>query len=126
MRRPWRPPYRCWLSVSPVPPSGEENDSCNGGFYALLDVNAPPPSKKVRMKEIEIQTAETNETLEKREKDWEQLCAKFDKNKEKVKDRDEWKKKFDKLQINFKEEEIKHLKDLYNARVSNFSPDVWP
>ena len=50
------------------------------------------PSKKVRLNEIEIQTAETSETLEKRDKDWEELCAKFDEYKEKAKDRDEWKR----------------------------------
>ena len=75
------------------------------------------------MNEIEIQTAETNETLEKRDKDWEELCANFEEYKEKAKDRDEWKRKYDELQIAFKEEEIKHLKELYNARVSKLSPD---
>ena len=67
--------------------------------------SAAPPSKKVRENEIEIQTAETNGTLEKRDNDWEEFCAKFDENKEKVKHRDEWKRKFDELQIAFEEEE---------------------
>ena len=39
--------------------------------------------------EIEIQMAETSETVEKRDKDLEKLCAKFDEYKEKAKDRDE-------------------------------------
>ena len=74
---------------------------------------AAPLSKNVRMNEIEIQTAETSETLEKRDKDWEELCAKFDEYKEKAKDRDEWKRKYDELQIAFKEDDINHLKKLY-------------
>ena len=36
----------------------------------------------------------------------------------------EWKKKFEDLQIAYKEEEIKHLKELYMARVSQVSPEV--
>ena len=76
------------------------------------------------MNEIELQTAETSETLEKRDKDWRKLWAKFDGYKEKAKDRDEWKRKYDELQVALKEEEIKHLKELYNARVSKLSPDV--
>ena len=71
---------------------------------------APPPMKKVRMNEIQIQTAETNETLEKKDKDWEQLCTKLNELQEKAKYSDEWKRKYDELQIFFKEEEIKHLK----------------
>ena len=59
----------------------------------------------MRMNEIEIQTAETNGTLEKKDKDWEEMCANFDDNKKKVKDREEWKRKYDALQIAFKEEE---------------------
>ena len=76
------------------------------------------------MNEIEIQTAETSETLEKRDKDWEELCAKFDEYKEKAKDRDEWERKNDELHIAFEEEEIKHLKELRNARVTKLSPHV--
>ena len=92
--------------------------------HSVDSPTAAPPSKKVRMNEIEIQTAETSETLEKRDKDWRELCAKFDEYKEKTKDRDEWIKKYDELQIAFKEEEIKHLKAFYNARTSKLSPDV--
>ena len=50
--------------------------------------------------------------LKKKDKAWEELCAKFDEYKEKAKDRDQWKRKFDELQIASKEEEIKHLKEL--------------
>ena len=76
----------------------------------------------MRTNEIEIQTAETCETLEKRDKDWEVLCAKFDEYKEKAKDRHEWKKKYDKLQIAFKE--LRHLLELYMAEVGRMSPEV--
>ena len=38
---------------------------------------AAPPLKRVRMNEIEIQTAETIETLEKKELDQRELCAKL-------------------------------------------------
>ena len=76
------------------------------------------------MNEIEIQTTETSETLEKRDKDWEEMCARFDEYKEKAKKCDEWKRKYDELQITFKKEEIKHLKEHYNARVRKLSPDV--
>ena len=76
------------------------------------------------MNEIQIQTAETNETLEKKNKDWEQLCTKLNELQEKAKDCDEWNRKYEELQIFFKEEEIKHLKELYNARVSKLSPEV--
>ena len=79
----------------------------------MASPTAAPPSKNVRMNEIEIQTAETSETLEKRDIDCKELCAKFDEYKEKAKDRDEWKRKYDELQIAFKEEDIKHLKELY-------------
>ena len=65
---------------------------------------AASPSKKVRMNEIELLTAETSETLEKRGKDGAKLCAKFDEYKEKAKDRDEWKRKYDELQFAFTEE----------------------
>ena len=39
-------------------------------------------------------------------------------------ERDEWKKKFEDLQIAHNEEEIKHLKERYMARVSQVSPEV--
>ena len=85
---------------------------------------AAPPLKRVRMNEIEIQTSETIETLEKKEKDQSDLCAKLQEYRALARERDEWKKKFEDLQIAFKEEEIKHLKELYMARVSQVSPEV--
>ena len=76
------------------------------------------------MSEIEIQTAETSETLEKRGRDWQELCAKLDDYKKKAKNCDEWKRKYDELLITLKEEKIRHLKEVYNARASKLSPDV--
>ena len=62
--------------------------------------------------------------MEKREKDQRELCAKLQQYRAKARERDEWKKKYEDLQIAFKEEEIKHLKELYMARVSQVSPEV--
>ena len=73
------------------------------------------------MNEIEIQTSETIETLEKREKDQSELCAKLQQYRAIARERDEWRKKFEDLQMAFKEEEINYLKELYMARVSQVS-----
>ena len=73
---------------------------------------------------MEIQTSETIETLEKKEKDQSELCAKLQEYRAIARERDEWKKKFEDLQMVFKEEEIKHLKELYVARMSQVSPEV--
>ena len=69
------------------------------------------------MSEIEIQTSETIETLEKKESDQNELCAKLQEYRTISREMDEWKKKFEYLQIAYKEEEKKHLKELYMARV---------
>ena len=53
-----------------------------GPSNSVNSSTAAPPSKKVRRSEIEIQTAKTSETLEKRDKDWKELCAKFEGYKE--------------------------------------------
>ena len=58
------------------------------------------------------------------DEDWEEMCVKFHEYKEKAKNCDEWKRKYDELQIVFKEDEIKHLKELYKERASKLSPDV--
>ena len=68
-----------------------------GPSYSANSISAAPPSNKLKMSEIEIQTAETSETPEKREKDWQELCAKLDKDKKKAKERDEMKSNYDKL-----------------------------
>ena len=59
--------------------------------HSVDSPTAAPPSKKLRMNAIRIETADTSETIEKRDKDWE-MCAKFDEYKEKAKDRGEWKR----------------------------------
>ena len=76
------------------------------------------------MNEIEIQTSEISETLEKKEKDQRELCAKLKEYRAIARERYEWKEKFEDMQIAFKEEEVKHLKELYMARVSQVSPEV--
>ena len=92
--------------------------------YSADSPTAAPPLKRLRMSEIEIQTSETIQTLEKKEKDQRELCAKLQEYRAIARERDEWKKKFEDMQIAFKEEEIKHLKELYMARVSQVSPEV--
>ena len=74
------------------------------------------------MNEIEIETAETRETLENREEDWQELSAKLNEYNEKAIECDEGKKR--RSLITFREEKIKHLKEVYNARVSNLSLHV--
>ena len=114
------------LPVRPVQPLIGAKRSRDGPSpsHSAGSPTAAPPMQKVRMKEIQIQTAENSETLERKEKDWEQLCKRLNEIQEKAKNCDEWKRKYEELQILFKEEEIKHLKELYNARVSKLSPDV--
>ena len=85
---------------------------------------AAPPSKKVRVSEIEIQTSETIETLEKKEKDQSELCAKLQEYRAIAREREEWKKKYEDLQVAYKEDEIKQLKELYMAKMSQVSPEV--
>ena len=76
------------------------------------------------MSEMEIQNSETFETLEKNEKNREELHAKLEEYKAIAQERDEWKKRYDEMQITLKEEEIKHLRELYMAKVSQVSPVV--
>ena len=52
------------------------------------------------------------------------MCPKLNKYKEKAKEKNEWKTKHYELLITLKEEEIRHLKEVYNARVIKLSPDV--
>ena len=95
-----------------------------GPSHSVDPPTAAPPSKKVRVSEIEIQTSETIETLEKKEKDQSELCAKLQEYRAIARERDEWKKKYEDLQVAYKEDEIKHLKELYMAKVSQVSPEV--
>ena len=74
------------------------------------------------MSEIEIQTSETIETLKKNEKDRKQLLAKLEENKAIARERDEWKKKYDEMQITLKEEKTKTLKRvIYGKREPSIS-----
>ena len=95
-----------------------------GPSHSVDSPTAAPPLKRVKVSEIEIQTSETIETLEKKERDQNELCAKLQEHRAISRERDEWKKKFEDLQIAYKEEEIKHLKELYMARVSRVSTEV--
>ena len=65
------------------------------------------------MNEIEIQTSETIETLENKDKDQSELCAKLQEYRAIARERAESKKKFEDLQMAF-----------YMARVSQVSPEV--
>ena len=70
----------------------------------------------MRVSEIEIQTSETIETLKKKEKDQSELCTKLQEYRAIARERDEWKKKYEDLQVAYKEDEIKHLKELCVSR----------
>ena len=80
-----------------------------GPSHSVDSLTAAPPLKRVKVSEIEIRTSETIETLEKKERDQNELCAKLQEYRSISRERDEWKKKFEDLQIAYKEEEIKHL-----------------
>ena len=53
-----------------------------------------------------------------------ELCAKLQEYRAIARERDEWKKKYEDLQVAYKEDEIKHLKELYMAKVSQVSQEV--
>ena len=95
-----------------------------GPSHSVDSPTAAPPPKRVRVSEIEIQTSETIETLEKKERDQSELCAKLQEYRAIARERDEWKKKYEDLQVAYKEDEIKHLKELYMAKVSQVSSEV--
>ena len=114
------------LTVQPAQPLiGAKRQRDGPGLSHSVDSpTAAPPSKKVRVSEIEIQTSETIETLENKEKDQSELCAKLQEYRAIARERDEWKKKYEDLQVAYKEDEIKQLKELYMAKVSQVSPEV--
>ena len=95
-----------------------------GPSHSVDSPTAAPPPKRVRVSEIEIQTSETIETLEKKERDQSELCAKLQEYRAISRERDEWKKKYEDLQVAYKEDEIKHLKELYMAKVCQASLEV--
>ena len=51
---------------------------------------AASSSKKVKLNEIKAATAETSENLQRRDKNWQELCAKLKEYKKKAKGRDHW------------------------------------
>ena len=114
------------LPVQPVQPliGAKRLRDGPGPSHSVDSPTAAPPLKKVTMNEMEIQTSETIETLEKKERDQSELCAKLQEYTAIARERDEWKNKFEDLQMVFKEGEIKHLKELYVARMSQVSPEV--
>ena len=81
----------------PVPPAqpliGAKRQRDGPGLSNSVDspTTAPPP-KRVRVSEIEIQTSETIETLEKKERDQSELCAKLQEYRAIARERDEWEK----------------------------------
>ena len=114
------------LPVQPAQPliGAKRQRDGPGPSHSVESPTAAPPSKKVRVSELEIQTSETIETLEKKERDQSELCAKLQEYRAIARDRDEWKKKYEDLQVAYKEDEIKHLKELYTAKVSRVSQEV--
>ena len=95
-----------------------------GPSHSVNSPSAAPPPKRVRVNEIEIQTSETIGTLEKKERDQSELCAKFQECRAIAREKDKWKKKYEDLQVAYKENEIKHLKEMYMAKVSQVSQEV--
>ena len=67
------------LPVQPAQPfiGAKRQRDGPGPSHSVDSPTAAPPLKKVRVSEIEIQTSETIETLEKKEKDQSELCAKL-------------------------------------------------
>ena len=114
------------LPVQPAQPliGAKRQRDGPGPSHSVDSPTAAPPLKKVRVSEIEIQTSETIETLEKKEKDQSELCAKLQEYRAIARERDEWKKKYEDLQVAYKEDELKHLKELYMVKVSQVSPEV--
>ena len=112
------------LPVQPAQPliGAKRQRDGPGPSHSVDSPTAAPPPKRVRVSEIE--TTETIETLEKKERDQSELCAKLQDYRAIARERDEWKKKFEDLQVAYKEDEIKHLKELYMAKVSQVSQEV--
>ena len=106
------------LPVQPAQPliGAKRQRDGPGPSHSVDSPTAAPPPKRVRVSEIEIQTSETVETLEKKERDQSELCAKLQEYRAIARERDEWKKKYEDLQVAYKEDERKHLKELYIAK----------
>ena len=114
------------LPVQPAQPliGAKRQRDGPGPSHSVDSPTAAPPPKRVRVSEIEILTSETIETLEKKERDQSELCAKLQEYRAIARERDEWKKKYEDLQVAYKEDEIKHMKELYMAKVSQVSQEV--
>ena len=110
------------LPVQPAQPliGAKRQRDGPGPSHSVDSPTAAPPLKRVRVSEIEIQTSETIETLEKKERDQSELCAKLQEYRAIARERDEWKKKFEDLQVAYKEDELKHLKELYMAKAAKY------
>ena len=105
--------------------SSERKDNVMGqACHIQSTLQQPLLLRRVRVSEIEIQTSETIETLEKKERDQSELSAKLQEYRAIARERDEWKKKYEDLQVAYKEDEIKHLKELYMAKASQVSQEV--
>ena len=115
------------LSVRPVQPliGAKRSSDGPGPSHSKNSPSAAPSPKKVRMSEMEIQTSGTIDTLDKKESDWQELRAKLEEYRAMAGEWDGRKKKYDELQMTFKEEEINHLKGLYIAKVGQISPKSW-
>ena len=114
------------LPVQPAQPliGAKRQRDGPGPSHSVDSPTAAPPPKRVSVSEIKNQTSETIETLEKKERDQSELCAKLQEYRAIARERDEWKKKYGDLQVAYKEDEIKHLKELYMAKVSQVSQEV--
>ena len=114
------------LPVQPAQPliGAKRQRDGPGPSHSVDSPTAAPPPKRVRVSEIEIQTSETIETSEKKERDQSELCANFQEYRAIARERDEWKKKYEDLQVAYKEDELNHLKELYMAKVSQLSQEV--
>ena len=62
-----------------------------GPSHSVDSPTAAPPLKRVKVSEIEIQTSENIETLEKKERDQNELCAKLQEYRAISRGKDEWK-----------------------------------
>ena len=58
-----------------------------GPSHSAKSQTAAPPPKQVRMSEMEIQTSDTIETLDKKEIDWQELRAKLEEYKAMARER---------------------------------------
>ena len=97
------------LPVQPAQPliGAKRQRDGPGPSHSVDSPTAAPPPKRGRVSEIEIQ-----------------LCAKLQEYRAIARERDEWKEKHEDLQVAYKEDEIKHLKELYMAKVSQVSQEV--